>query len=256
MALPKVMFIFYEYFFKAMVGGAAWKKRFEEDVRFGTNILEAYTQATLENNYFAWVYEYMKENPGSTLKTEYNVAGDDNATNDDRQLFCGDLDHVQIAAPQIGEDGTANEYKLLIDEDEDSEEIEQARKDNELVRKRVMERIATGNHLRLNKDMREKLELKEGSVPSNEGRAGTREARKRKRKSMKEMKRFTGVGSTKKRKKASGRLGGGWMKAGSLWRTWQRKSRATWTPDFTVSGRRHTRSSAKPSTVQKGQRRT
>jgi hypothetical protein len=33
--------------------------------------LEAYnTQATLENNYFAWVYEYVKENPGRTLKTE------------------------------------------------------------------------------------------------------------------------------------------------------------------------------------------
>jgi hypothetical protein len=71
------------YFFKAMVGGAAWKKRFEEDVRFGTNILEAYTQATLENNYFVWVYEYVKENPGSTLKTEYDVAGDANTTDDD-----------------------------------------------------------------------------------------------------------------------------------------------------------------------------
>jgi hypothetical protein len=78
--------------------------------------------------------------------------------------------------------------------------------------------------------MREKLELDEGLAPSNEGRAGTREARKRKRKSMKEMKRFTGVGLTKKIKKVSDRLGGGWMKAGSLWRTWRRKSRATWTP--------------------------
>jgi hypothetical protein len=123
------------------------------------------------------------------------------------------LDHVEIAALQIGEDGAANEYKLLIDEDKDSEEIEQARKDNELVRKRVMERIATSNHIRLNKDMREKLELEEGSAPSNEGRAGTREVRKRKRKSMKEMKRLTGVGSTKKRKKASNRLGG-WMDEG------------------------------------------
>jgi hypothetical protein len=103
MALPKVMFIFYEYFFKAMVQDAAWKKRFEEDVRFGTNILEAYTQATLENNYFTWVYEYMKENPGRTLKTEYDIAGDDNATDDDHRLFCGDLDHVEIAALQIGE---------------------------------------------------------------------------------------------------------------------------------------------------------
>jgi hypothetical protein len=109
--------------------------------------------------------------------------------------------------------------KQLIDEDEDSEEIEQARKDNELVRKRVMERIASSNHIRLNKDMREKLELEEGSAPSNEGQAGMREARKRKRKSMKEMKMFTGVGSTKKRKKASDRLGGGQMKAGSLWWT-------------------------------------
>jgi hypothetical protein len=31
--------------------------------------------------------------------------------------------------------------------DKDSEEIEQARKDNVLVRKRVMERIASGNHV-------------------------------------------------------------------------------------------------------------
>jgi hypothetical protein len=65
--------------------------------------------------------------------------------------------------------------------------------------------------------MREKLELEEGSAPSNEGRAGTREARKRKRKSMKEMKTFTGIGLTKKRKQATD-LGGGQMKAGSLWR--------------------------------------
>jgi hypothetical protein len=71
-----------------------------------------------------------------------------------------------------------------------------------------MERIASGNHIQLNKDMREKLELKEGSSPSNEGRAGMREARKRKRKLMKEMKRFTDIGLTKKRKKASDRLGG------------------------------------------------
>jgi hypothetical protein len=83
MALLYIMFIFYEYFFKAMAGGAAWKKRFEEDVWFGTNILEVYTEATLEKNYFAWVFEYMKENSGSTLKAEYNVAGDDNASNDD-----------------------------------------------------------------------------------------------------------------------------------------------------------------------------
>jgi hypothetical protein len=61
--------------------------------------------------------------------------------------------------------------------------------------------------------MREKLELKEGSAPSNEGRAGTREARKRKRKLMKEMKKFTSVGLTKKRKKASNRLEG-WMDEG------------------------------------------
>jgi hypothetical protein len=72
------------------------------------------------------------------------------------------LDHVEIAAPQIGEDGVANEYKLLIDDDVDSEEIEQARKDNELVRKRVMERIASGNHVQLNKDIREEAGTRGG----------------------------------------------------------------------------------------------
>jgi hypothetical protein len=40
--LPKVYYIFYEYFFKAIIGKGTWKQHFKGYKWFGTNILEAY----------------------------------------------------------------------------------------------------------------------------------------------------------------------------------------------------------------------
>jgi hypothetical protein len=65
--LPKVNFIFYEYFFKAVVGDGIWKQCFAENKRLGTNVSEAFAHAIIEINYFAWLYDCKNKNPGCTL---------------------------------------------------------------------------------------------------------------------------------------------------------------------------------------------
>jgi hypothetical protein len=71
--LPKVHFLFFEFFLRAVIGNAAWKKRLEEDeTRLATQAIEAYTNAVVNNHYFAFLYIYFMNNPNSTLHTEYN----------------------------------------------------------------------------------------------------------------------------------------------------------------------------------------
>jgi hypothetical protein len=73
---------------------------------------------------------------------------------------------------------------------------------------------------------------------------------------MKEMKRFTSVGSTKKRKKASDRLGG-WMDEGRKFvADMAKKIKGNVDSRLHSEWEKTSRSSAKPSMVQKGQRRT
>jgi hypothetical protein len=50
--LPKVSFIFYEYFINAVVEDGNWKQCFAENKRLGTNVSEAFAHAITENNYF------------------------------------------------------------------------------------------------------------------------------------------------------------------------------------------------------------
>ncbi len=73
--LPKVNFIFYEYIFKAVVGDSNWKKHFwlKQNKRLGANVSEAFAHAIIENNYFAWLYDYKNKNPGCTLKNEIQL---------------------------------------------------------------------------------------------------------------------------------------------------------------------------------------
>jgi hypothetical protein len=64
----------YEYFFKAVVGDGIWKQCFTENKRLGTNVSKAFAHAIIENNYFAWLYDYKSKNPGCTVLTEYDLA--------------------------------------------------------------------------------------------------------------------------------------------------------------------------------------
>jgi hypothetical protein len=84
----------------------------------GTNVSEAFAHAIIvENNYFAWLYDYKNKNPGSwcTLQTEYNLAkqeNEDSNDDNDKWIFCSDLDKIEIALPK--DDG--GDYKLVFDE--------------------------------------------------------------------------------------------------------------------------------------------
>jgi hypothetical protein len=79
----------------------------------------------MENNYFSWLYDYKNKNPGCTQLTEYNLAeqeNEDSNDNDDKWIFCSDLDKIEIALPN--EDG--DDYELVFNEGPTKEQVKAA----------------------------------------------------------------------------------------------------------------------------------
>jgi hypothetical protein len=69
---PKAHCIFYMYFYTAAVGEVRWKECLStEDMRIGSNTMEAFALLVLENNYKAWLYEEKKTHQDNLL-TEYD----------------------------------------------------------------------------------------------------------------------------------------------------------------------------------------
>jgi hypothetical protein len=151
--LPNVNFIFYEYFFKAVVGDGNQKQCFVENKRLGTNVSEAFAHAIIENNYFAWLYDYINKNPGCTLQTEYDLAkqeNEDSNDNDDKWIFCSDLDEIEIALPK--DDG--GDYELVFD---DSPTKTQAKAAAEEVRKDALANLSSCCHMQSYKKVKSML---------------------------------------------------------------------------------------------------
>jgi hypothetical protein len=49
------------------------------------------------------LYDYKKKNPGCILQTEYNLAeqeNEDSNDDDEKWIFCSDLDKIEIALPK------------------------------------------------------------------------------------------------------------------------------------------------------------
>ena len=70
---PKAYYIFYIFFYKAAVGEARWKECLErEEGRIGNNNTEAFALLLFSNNFKAWLYEE-KERHGDALMTEYDT---------------------------------------------------------------------------------------------------------------------------------------------------------------------------------------
>jgi hypothetical protein len=57
----------------------------------GTNVSEDFAHAIIENNYFAWLYDYKNKNPGCTLLTEYDLAEQENEDSNDDDDKWSDL---------------------------------------------------------------------------------------------------------------------------------------------------------------------
>jgi hypothetical protein len=209
--LAKVNFIFYEYFFKAVVGDGIWKQCFAENKRLGTNVSEAFAHAIIENNYFTWLYDYKNKNTGCTLLIEYDLAkqeNEDSNDNDDKQIFCSDLDEIKIALPK--DDG--GDYKLVFNEGPTKE---QAKLAAEEVRKDALANVSNQNLLQSYKKLKSMLmaDTLTTTMPEMTSQLAAKEFTKKKRKSMMmELKKYTGSAS-KKTKRDSHKFKG-WSKEG------------------------------------------
>jgi hypothetical protein len=193
--LPNVNFIFYEYFFKAVVGDGIWKQCFAENKRLGTNVSEAFAHAIIENNYFAWLYDYKNKNPGCTLLTEYNLAdqeNEDSNDDDDKWIFCSDLDKIEIALPN--DDG--DDYELVFNEGPTKE---QAKAAAEEVRKDALSNVSNRHHMQSYKKAKSMLTADTLTTTMLEmtSQSAAKEFTKKKRKSMMELKKYTGSASKK-----------------------------------------------------------
>ena len=105
---PKVYYIFYDYFFKAVMGEKRWKRDLEQNNRLGTSVAEAFAHALIKNNYFAWLFEYKSASNNTTLKTVY-----DGKSRTDYGDLCDEvLEGVEITLPSDEEDGNPD-YQVL-----------------------------------------------------------------------------------------------------------------------------------------------
>jgi hypothetical protein len=170
--LPKVHFLFFQFFLKAAIGNATWKKRLEdEETRLATQAIEAYTNAVVNNHYFAFLYIYFMKNPNSTLRTEYdelpqvsqtqataatggNIRGGEvqqetRTAAATHKLFCADLDFVEVSVPGSAATGDAttreqDDFKLLPappNEDGESDERKSVREHDEIIAKEIKDLI-------------------------------------------------------------------------------------------------------------------
>ena len=105
--LPKINYLFYEYFFKAAVSEKKWKANIDADNPVGLCVLEAYTHATLQNNYFSWLFDFhvshnkqllTEYEPGnySTTRPEDDPQAEDEPEGDVPDVFTGDLKEVEV----------------------------------------------------------------------------------------------------------------------------------------------------------------
>jgi len=196
--LPKVCYLFYDNFFKGVVGEGAWNRCFAES-RMGTSTQEALSLVILRNNYFAWLYEYKLKYRGSKLRTEYDevvqtAEEEDSAGSNDGndRVFSGDLDTLEIALPD--DDADDGEFKLLLAGVASMEdEYKEAKEAAEKVRKETVADMREHDQI-LSYYSKESslLASDDGSSPSSEGQAAARVEKKRKQKVMDALKLYTG----------------------------------------------------------------
>jgi hypothetical protein len=148
--------------------------------------------------------------PGCTLLTECDLAeqeNEDSNDNDDKQIFCSDLDEIEIALPN--DDGGA--YELVFNEGPTKE---QAKAAAEEVRKDALENVSNRRHMQSYKKVKSMLMADTLTTTMLEmtSQSAAKEFTKKQRKSMMELKKYTGIAS-KKTKQDSNKFKG-WSKEG------------------------------------------
>jgi len=232
--MPKTHFMFYEYLYKAVVTESVWKERLNapgNDARLGTVISEAYALAELDNQYYSWMYQFIVENPNSTLVTEYDQredqggsgnANDQQETEED-DLFCGALvsSDCEISVPVTSaatvNATTSNDFKILLSSTSDPAAYKAAKDHAQEISKDIKAKIESdrrgngndGRYTRLDSYKKMEKTLEQDLPMINQENIAN--AKKRKRKSKSGMTAYTS--STRKSKKGSDK-NAGWSAEG------------------------------------------
>jgi len=227
-SLPKTHYVFFEYFYKAVIGEGTWKRRVMENKRLGSMVAEAYANAMLRNHYMAWLYEFMLASPDAALRTEYNkVAPVANANEEQNeallQLFCGDLDMLEVSTPSSATSGGDNdvvkseeprdqEFELLLDSGLTADACKAARDHDQVILKEIQDQMDLDRELNGDDDSRVACYAKMNAKLVADATTTDRIARKkRKRESTAALRDFTST--TRKSKKGNGKIEG-WSKEG------------------------------------------
>jgi hypothetical protein len=161
----------------------------------GTNVSEDFAHAIIENNYFAWLYDYKNKNPECTLLTKYDLAeqeNEDSNDDDDKWIFCSDLDEIEIVLPN--NDG--DDYELVFNEGPTKEQANAAAEE---VRKDALANESNQHHMQSYKKVKSMLtaDTLTTAMPEMTSQLAAKEFTKKKRKSMMELKKYTGIASKK-----------------------------------------------------------
>jgi hypothetical protein len=157
---------------------------------------------------------------GCTLKTEYNLAeqeNEDSNNDNDKQIFCSDLDKIEIALPK--DDG--DNYRLAFNEGPTKE---QAKAAAEEVRKDALANVSNQCHMQSYKKVKSMLLVDTLTTNMQEmtRQLAAKEFTKEKRKSMMDLKKYTGSVS-KKTKRDSNKFKG-WSEEGKAFRVKKMKA--------------------------------
>jgi len=97
---PKMNYTFYQYFLRAVIGEARWKHNMQDDTqRMATSLAEAYAHSLIENNYFAWLFQYKHYHRAHTrIQTAYDEG---ETTGERSEMFTAkELLNIEITVPE------------------------------------------------------------------------------------------------------------------------------------------------------------
>lgn len=182
---PRVYFLFYNYFLRAVMGESKWTSSLNENKKLGTTVAEAYAHTLLENNYFAWLFEYKeKQREGDKIKTEYDTPGQEGDENNNIYMP-RELADIEIRVAEGLEDG----FQLVKAED-DADIHKELQGERMIAQFNVGEtaRDSSYGHVKTNDKVNEKVEEFERSA----GQLDEKGIAKKRRNMMRDLKTFTG----------------------------------------------------------------
>ena len=184
---PKVYFLFYEYFLRAVRGEKSWdaalKRSGEGPVQFSTCNGEAFTFILLENNYFAWLFNFQEK--GAKIRTEYDTKVGEMVGEREEKSIC---DYTPGEEWEIGMEEEGDAKNFIIN---DKRNINQVNSFNAARVRRISQQQATYEEIILLDTRQEQMTQVEEALKEYEVCPEDEQPKKR-RKLLRELREYTG----------------------------------------------------------------